>query len=120
MAESGVSIVRANVIAPENVMLDTDVKDPRVQYFNLQFSQYMFLLCFLIFAWFLGYWGFSSIWIIFLLVLFFTGDIYTRKLALRRKLDSLLLNDELKAVEEIVETLPSWACLKFIIYYEYA
>lgn len=107
MAEN-LKSANSNLTTPENAGPCCDSSDPRVRSFNLQLSQFIFLFFFLLIAWFLGYWGFSSIWVILLLLLLFTGDCYTRQLSLRRKLDALLLKDELRAVEEVVETLPSW------------
>ena len=114
MASVVPAAVRSEPLAPETVESDGD-KDPRVRNFNLQHSQFILMFFFMLIAWNMGYWGFSSIWVILLFFLLFTGDIYTRQLALRRKLDALLVKDELRAVEEVVETLPSWVCI--FIYY---
>ena len=114
MAEIVPAAVRPEPLSPETILSDGD-KDPRVRYFNLQHSQFILMFFFMLIAWNLGYWGFSSIWVILVFLFLFTGDIYTRQLALRRKLDALLVKDELRAVEEVVETLPSWVCI-FIDY----
>ena len=104
-------------LTPETGESDVD-KDPRVRYFNLKHSQFILMFFFMLIAWNLGYWGFSSIWVILLFFFLFTGDIYTRQLALRRKLDALLVKNELRAVEDVVGTLPSWVCI-FILSFVY-